>query len=189
MNKTENLHRRAEILSSAKRCFKRSGLHGASVSSIASEAHLSVGQLYRVFQSKEEIIEEIVNDIVSHKLEYMVSNNILTGNEDEFAKILLEIKRSLGKDDFLLMEINAEASRNKKFLDIIVSADKRLKKQGGEQIKNMHPEFSESQVKILIEFLAIIFDGVLYRQNIWAVQEDTVFLTELYKEIFRKIKK
>ena len=56
--------RRAEIVAAAQRCFAAKGLHGASVADIAREAGLSVGQLYRIFASKEAIIEAIVSEIV-----------------------------------------------------------------------------------------------------------------------------
>ncbi|HCN8485381.1 TPA: helix-turn-helix transcriptional regulator, partial [Escherichia coli] len=41
--------RQDEIINAARRCFRRCGFHAASMSQIASEAQLSVGQIYRYF--------------------------------------------------------------------------------------------------------------------------------------------
>lgn len=51
--------RQDEIINAARRCFRRCGFHAASMSQIASEAQLSVGQIYRYFANKDAIIEEI----------------------------------------------------------------------------------------------------------------------------------
>ncbi|VTN15682.1 HTH-type transcriptional repressor KstR2 [Raoultella terrigena] len=61
----KQLVRRAEIVSAAQACFAAKGLHGASVADIGpARPGLALGQLYRIFASKEEIIEAIVSEIV-----------------------------------------------------------------------------------------------------------------------------
>lgn len=67
--------RRAEIVVAAQKCFAEKGLHGASVADIAREAGLSVGQLYRIFASKEAIIEAIVSEIVNARVGEMIDEN------------------------------------------------------------------------------------------------------------------
>jgi AcrR family transcriptional regulator len=51
--------RRNEILDAARRCFVRSGFHGASMQDICAEAGMSPGNLYRYFESKEALIAGI----------------------------------------------------------------------------------------------------------------------------------
>ena len=48
--------KRIEILRSAAAAFRRRGYHGASVEEIASALHMTKGNLYYYFQSKEEIL-------------------------------------------------------------------------------------------------------------------------------------
>lgn len=47
---------RTRILDAAQRCFVRSGFHRATVQDVAAEAGMSAGNIYRYFDSKNEII-------------------------------------------------------------------------------------------------------------------------------------
>jgi TetR/AcrR family transcriptional regulator, repressor for uid operon len=62
--------KRREILKAVARCFRRSGLNGASISDICAEARISPGHLYHYFDDKDAIItamaEERLNEIASH---------------------------------------------------------------------------------------------------------------------------
>jgi AcrR family transcriptional regulator len=51
--------RREQILTAARHCFLRNGLHNTSMQDLISEAGLSVGAVYRYFKSKNEIISAI----------------------------------------------------------------------------------------------------------------------------------
>lgn len=48
--------RRLEILDAAQACFARAGFHRTTMQDIASEAGMSVGNLYRYFASKDAVI-------------------------------------------------------------------------------------------------------------------------------------
>ena len=52
--------RRQKIVDAASVCACRSGFHGSSMAEIAQQAGMSVGQIYRYFDSKEAIIAAIV---------------------------------------------------------------------------------------------------------------------------------
>src|SRR2546423_14502706 len=52
--------KRQTILEAARGCFRRDGFHGASISDICATAKISPGHLYHYFESKEAIIEAIV---------------------------------------------------------------------------------------------------------------------------------
>jgi AcrR family transcriptional regulator len=61
--------RREQILAAARRCFSRNGFHATSMQDVIAEAGLSVGAVYRYFQSKDElrtaVAEETVGAILS----------------------------------------------------------------------------------------------------------------------------
>lgn len=110
--------RRAEIVAAAQRCFAAKGLHGASVADIAREAGLSVGQLYRIFASKEAIIEAIVSEIVNARVGEMIDENHNLARKAAVLAGRIPTSAATRSDNYLLMEINAEASRNPRLREI-----------------------------------------------------------------------
>lgn len=68
-NQFENIRKekRQLILDAALSIFAKKGYHGASIASIAKEAGISKGLIYNYFNSKEEILKEIL----SSGLEYI----------------------------------------------------------------------------------------------------------------------
>src|SRR5579863_1382236 len=54
--------RQQAILAAARDLFSRQGYHGTSMPEIARAADVSVGLIYHVFASKEELLAEIVED-------------------------------------------------------------------------------------------------------------------------------
>jgi len=57
--------RREQIVDAASRCFARHGFAATSVPDIASDAHLSVGLMYRYFGSKEDLFLAVVGERVA----------------------------------------------------------------------------------------------------------------------------
>lgn len=55
--------RREQILTAARACFLRKGLHNSSMQDLIKEAGLSVGAVYRYFKSKNEIIAAIAEGV------------------------------------------------------------------------------------------------------------------------------
>jgi AcrR family transcriptional regulator len=56
MSRERTAGKRVEILRSAAAAFRRRGYHGASVDQIARALHMTKGNLYYYFESKEEIL-------------------------------------------------------------------------------------------------------------------------------------
>ena len=86
--------RQDEIINAARRCFRRCGFHAASMSQIASEAQLSVGQIYRYFANKDAIIEEMVRRIIDFRIAQMD----IDARTDHFPEVLA-LRKSLNEDD------------------------------------------------------------------------------------------
>src|SRR3981081_2231812 len=56
-----NRARRDQILSAATKCFVENGFHGSSSAALANRAGRSVGHIYHYYESKDAIIEAIVD--------------------------------------------------------------------------------------------------------------------------------
>lgn len=57
--------RRSQILAAACRCFARDGFHATSIADIISESGLSAGAVYLYFNSKQELVEAVVEMTLS----------------------------------------------------------------------------------------------------------------------------
>lgn len=151
--------RRAEIVVAAQKCFAEKGLHGASVADIAREAGLSVGQLYRIFASKEAIIEAIVSEIVNARVGEMIDENHNLARKAAVLAGRIPTSAATKSDNYLLMEINAEASRNPRLREILMQADRRLKEEGGRPSQRYHPGLSDARRNAASELIAVLTGG------------------------------
>ena len=178
--------RRAEIVVAAQKCFAEKGLHGASVADIAREAGLSVGQLYRIFASKEAIIEAIVSEIVNARVGEMIDENHNLARKAAVLAGRIPTSAATKSDNYLLMEINAEASRNPRLREIMIQADRRLKEEGGRLTRHYHPEMTAEQISVACEFIAILTEGAAYRCDLaTAPTVDKAAMESLYRDVFQ----
>ena len=178
--------RRAEIVVAAQKCFAEKGLHGASVADIAREAGLSVGQLYRIFASKEAIIEAIVSEIVNARVGEMIDENHNLARKAAVLAGRIPTSAATKSDNYLLMEINAEASRNPRLREIMNQADRRLKEEGGRLTRHYHPEMTAEQISVACEFIAILTEGAAYRCDLaTAPTVDKAAMESLYRDVFQ----
>lgn len=120
--------RREEILDAAIRCFREKGFHAASMSSIAKAFGMSAGHIYNYFDSKEDIIEAIVNRWLDN---YIHTIQIRWNPDPDIHRE--EVQESIGQqiedrltcgDRALRFEIAAESFRNKKIAECIRRADR-----------------------------------------------------------------
>lgn len=85
-NKEIRDSRKLEIKTSALRLFATNGYHQTSIANIAKEAGISKGLIYSYFESKEELIKEIVFDEINNVMQYFDPNHdgVLEPDEMEF---------------------------------------------------------------------------------------------------------
>jgi hypothetical protein len=93
---------------------------------------------------------------------------------------------STKNDNYLLMEINAEASRNPRLREILNQADRRLKEEGGRLTRLYHHEMTPGQISVAREFMAILTEGVAYRcDQATALTIDKAAMENLYRDVFQ----
>ncbi|MEC5343528.1 TetR/AcrR family transcriptional regulator [Brenneria populi] len=184
--KSERINaRRDQIIAAARCCFRRSGFHGAGMASIAAQARLSVGQIYRYFANKDAIIEEIVSQIVNKKLK------IIRLGEDhpaQMAKALAERalngdEQTREDDNALMLEVTAEATRNPRVASILQEADDQLFRQATEMLQRRYPQLSAPQIAARVEVMAVLSEGTAFRA-VTRQKAEPDMLNQLYRHIF-----
>ncbi len=179
--------RRRQIVEAAKSCVVRYGFHAASMAQIAQQAQMSVGQIYRYFDSKESIIHAIVENIVEKRLSFLASE---LHTEMDFPKTLS--LRFLNKpsedvdDDNLLLEVTAEAARNPIVAQIVQKADQQLYAQAVSRVRKHYPGLSEQQAMARVEFMAVLTEGTVFRRATLLQAEPTI-LESLYRDVFSQL--
>lgn len=109
----ESPHER--IISAARRLFGTKGFFATTTAELASEASVSIGQIYRLFSGKDDIILAIVEDNVRARVAKMhaIFDAMEAGDLDMFDALKAIIEISLHDPERgLSFEILAEAWRN-----------------------------------------------------------------------------
>ena len=118
-NKTEI--RRERVIDAARKLFIENGFHATGIAQIAKESGVAVGQLYRDFSAKEDIVAAIVNRDCQT---FMAADSLRLAidNHDE-GQVRDWIRQFVVPDDDpddgrLFAEIIAEAGRNERIAAI-----------------------------------------------------------------------
>jgi TetR/AcrR family transcriptional repressor of uid operon len=106
---------RARVIATARRMFQRKGFHQTAMAELSERAEVSVGQIYRLFASKSEMIAAIVEEDNETRqariaeLQEAVASGALTAR-DGFRQMVLEGFKE--GEEGLTFEILAEGFRN-----------------------------------------------------------------------------
>ncbi|EKM0527746.1 TetR/AcrR family transcriptional regulator [Cronobacter turicensis] len=170
--------RQDEIITAARRCFRASGFHGASMSQIASEAQLSVGQIYRYFSNKDAIIEEMIRRIIDSRIGEMQGKTLVEGMPQALAW-----RQTLSEDDdALMLEMSAEATRNPQVATMLIEAEARMFANACVHLKNQFPHLSDEHIRCCVEITAVMIEGTIYRR-LTPLQVPSEQLEPIYQSI------
>ena len=157
--------RRDQIVEAAKTSFRRHGFHAASMAEIAQGSQLSVGQIYRYFANKDAIIEEIVNRIITSKMQRLENLgdhiNLIAGTLA--ARTLFQQPGESETDHMLMLEVTAEATRNPVVAKLLSDAEARLFRHVCHNLQRLYPDFSAEEIAARVEFIAVMSEGTGYR--------------------------
>lgn len=171
---------REQLIATARHCFLEKGLHGTSVSYIAAQAGLGPGQMYRLFKNKDDIIEAVVHDIVSGRVQQMVRDSRHLEKVAHFLQSQGSEDADRLREDALLMEVNAESLRNPRLKTILMQADNLMREEGKQLIGEVHPELSHQQTAQLMELVAVMTEGACYRRSFSTPRQELQGIEGLY---------
>jgi TetR/AcrR family transcriptional regulator, repressor for uid operon len=154
--------RRAQIIEAAKQCFRETGFYATTMAEIANVAGVSVGLLYRHFQSKDDVIKSIVEDDLETQakdLKGALDTHIEDPNATVDEIVKLGLRAALDhKRTSLVTEILAETMRNPDIRSLGVDAQKKLINlfQKGLTL----PGVPAAEMQARLQIAAALFTGV-----------------------------
>jgi AcrR family transcriptional regulator len=116
--------RRQQIIDAARICFARNGFHTTSMHDVIKEAGLSVGAVYRYFDSKEALIEAVAEQVVGlivDQLDSMIEIRPLPPLVDVMDGVLRLVEAQAGPDGAARMALPVwgEALRNPRLRELV----------------------------------------------------------------------
>lgn len=176
--------RRAQVLEAAAKCFNREGFHGASMASIAAEASMSVGQIYRHFENKEAVIEALVEQSMAEWTVRMAEVRARPGGAVEQ---LIEVARHQAEKMLdqgmasLSLEFLAEAARNPRIAGIVHKIDDVVRTELTAVLVQAGVR-DDAALAMRLKMIAMLIDG-------WAVRavKDPVLDREAYLRALRPL--
>jgi AcrR family transcriptional regulator len=98
--------RRREIVSAARRCFKKGGYHATSLKTIAAEMSLSPGTLYLYFKAKEDLYAAVVTTVFEELLVRLsgLNDQGLARTEDRILQMNRILLDSCSKEQDLFLK-------------------------------------------------------------------------------------
>lgn len=152
---------------------------------IATEAQMSVGQIYRYFPSKEAIIHAIVERIVAKRLQWMLKRD----KQVNFAAVFAQrghFRPGDEEDRILMLEITAEATRNPAVTEIVREADRRIRSQAISIVRTDYPELTELEAAARVEFMSVLSEGTASR-CVTEQGADPRLMERIYSETLRRL--
>src|SRR5438874_10996063 len=97
MTREATLDSRQEILRTAARLFQQRGNHATSMNDVASALKLSKGALYHHFQSKDEILFNLMDHAMDITQERVINGVRDIADADERLRMLIRVHIEVGQ--------------------------------------------------------------------------------------------
>lgn len=154
-----NAHRQ-RIIDATEQHVLTKGFHKASMSDIAKSADLSVGQIYRYFSHKDDIICALVEQGTQQRLQFMEH---FLDKKNWLSRFFSEDTAELRNMRILSQEIMAEAARNPTIATICQRSHQRLQARALEILQKRYPSMEKQDAISRIEMLSTLTEGLLVR--------------------------
>jgi AcrR family transcriptional regulator len=156
------------VLETARSLFIEQGFHQTGIAQIAIASGIAVGQIYRDFESKEEIIEAICqSDIESWLEEGALADAVAAKDRDAFKRWLERSSAPVEFDDRcrLIAEIVAEAGRNPRVAEIYRQVDNRVRQNLSSALAAMSQSCASTEnIEVMAEHILRLRAGAVCRR-------------------------
>ena len=165
---------RERVVEAARRLFGAKGFHATTTAELATEAAVSVGQIYRFFASKDDIVVAIAEQNIRAGL--VEANAIFDAVERAEISIFDAIKtiaaqRLSDPEAGLFFEIVAESCRNDSVAEQLRGLTE-FYRQGLRRLASLgRPDGSPEEIDGCADLLLACFLGLFYRRATHAVED------------------
>jgi AcrR family transcriptional regulator len=160
--------RRRHLLDTARALFVAQGFHQTGIARIADVSGIAVGQIYRDFETKGEIIAAICEADVTEWLdEDALAAAVASGDPQAIRGWLTRFSDDSDEDDDgMLIEILAEAARNPEVATICSALDVRIRESLSTALRAIAPPgaASDDEIAFKIELILTIGFGARCRR-------------------------
>lgn len=183
--------RRFRVIEAARRLFIENGFHATGIAQIARESGVAVGQLYRDFSAKEDIVAAIVNSdcrsfLAAESLRLAIQNGDVA-QVREWIHQLVTPDSDAG-DARLFAEILAESARNQRIAAIFNATHRDVRALMLDALAMLAPgEALAAQRSALCDVILIMSLGMLHHGMIRPGEDDTALVEVLTATIDRDI--
>ncbi|REG84925.1 TetR/AcrR family transcriptional regulator [Marinomonas pollencensis] len=151
---------RQRIINAMKEQAISKGFHKASMSEIAKSAELSVGQIYRYFAHKDDIICALVEQTTLCRLELMPE---FLNKQNWLDRHITPPNQARRNIRILTIEIKAEAARNSVISEICRKSHTLLRNRAVEIMQERYPMMDKQEIIARIDLLITITEGFVSR--------------------------
>ena len=172
------------ILQSALTLFSSKGFFNSSIRQIAKQANISTGLLYNYFESKEDLLTEIVNnsfESINENEKTKLSNDVKENIEQTISHFfhLIRTKQELMR---MMTQIGLQSKKFNFVNNLLIKKYKNESEKLTEQFNHLNLENSKIEATILMATL----DGILFQT---LVLGQTISLDEMEKSLIDKYTK
>ncbi|WP_372762330.1 TetR/AcrR family transcriptional regulator [Pseudoalteromonas sp.] len=175
--------RRTQVLTAAADCFRRKGYHGAGMAEIAKTAGMSAGHIYNYFDSKEAIIESIIEQDMEEMFSIFQEFEQQPG---DLLTVLLgrlhqSVQRHMDTGACVVdLDMLAEASRNDKVASLLHEADSQARAKMRQLLtsdRSVLKTHSEQELDSRINVIFSVMTGLFLRKMLYPeLTEETVLI-------------
>ncbi|WP_150291780.1 TetR/AcrR family transcriptional regulator [Sphingobium estronivorans] len=157
---------RERILDAARDLFAAHGFHQTAMSELAAAAQVSVGQIYRLFKGKEDIIDAIAaadtgkREALIRSLQKRLEDGEIDA-ERTFELLLLEVTDN--PHEALSFDILAESFRNPRVGNSIGDMCVQARKSLGDIVRTVNPNLSGEMLRGAEEVILACIFGLGHR--------------------------
>lgn len=157
---------RQRIIKAARKLFDAKGFHATTTAALATEATVSIGQVYRLFESKDDIVIALVEENMKARVAEMqaVFGAVERGEHSVLDAMKAIASISIIKSDGgLSFEILAEAYRNPSVAERLTALVDFYRNGVRQLVELTRPDVTAGEMEAYVEIMMACFFGLGHR--------------------------